>query len=70
MIDLLTSFINTVSALVNFIISSISSLIQLITLLPTYISYLTVSIGFLPSILIPFAIATISVYVVFLIIDR
>lgn len=70
MIDLLISFVNTVNIIVQFIINSITSLFNLLSLLPTYISYLTTSISFLPTVIMPFALASISIYVVFLIIDR
>lgn len=70
MIDLLTSIVNVISSLIGFLIHSIESLFNLIAHIPTYVSFLTVSIGYLPSIVIPFAIASISVYVVFLILNR
>lgn len=70
MIDLITSIVNVISSLIGFIIHSIESLFNLLTHIPTYVSFLTVSIGYLPTMVIPFAIASISIYVVFLVLNR
>lgn len=70
MIGLLNSIITTITSLLNFLIMSVTSLVNLIIHIPTYISFLTTSIGFLPSIILPFAIATIMLYSVKFIIGR
>ena len=70
MISLLESIVNTLSALGAFIVHSIESLFNLLENIPAYVSFLTVSIGYLPNAIMPFAIASISVYVVYLILGR
>lgn len=70
MISLLQSIVDTITSLVSFVIHTVTSLLNLIAHIPSYISFLTVSIGYLPSIVMPFAIASISLYVVFLILNR
>ena len=70
MLSLLSSFINTVISLVNFVVNSIQSIIDLITKFPTYISYITSGIGFTPTLIQPFLLASLSIYIIFFIIDR
>lgn len=70
MISLLQSIVDTVISLVGFLIHTVESLVNLIAHIPSYVSFLTVSIGFLPTIVMPFAIASVSIYVVFLVLNR
>ena len=70
MITLLQSIVDTIVSLVGFVIHSVESLINLIMHIPSYVSFLTVSIGYLPSVIMPFCIASVSIYVVFLILNR
>lgn len=70
MIKLLTSIVDFITSVVNLVIHTIESLINLFAHIPTYVSFLTVSISYLPNIIIPFAIASISVYVVYLVLNR
>ena len=70
MISLLQSIVDTITSLIGFVIHSIESLINLIAHIPSYVSFLTVSIGYLPTIVMPFCIASISIYVIFLVINR
>lgn len=70
MIDLLRSIVDTISALIGFVINIVTSLINLLLHIPTYVDFLITSIGFLPSIILPFAVASISIYVVFLLLNR
>lgn len=70
MIDLLSTITNTISTLVSFFTNSITSLIDLFAQIPTYIAYLTSAIGFAPNVVQPFLLASISIYVIFLLIDR
>lgn len=70
MITLLQSIVDTIVSLVGFVIHTVESLINLIAHIPSYVSFLTVSIGYLPTMIMPFAIASVSIYVVFLILNR
>lgn len=70
MLNLLSQIANTIIAIVSFFVHSIESFINLLLHLPSYVTFLTQSIGFLPAILIPFAAASISIYIVLMIVGR
>lgn len=70
MIGLLESIVNTLLSIINFFINTITSLIDLLTRIPTYVTFLSEGIAFTPSMIQPFLIASISIYIIFLIIDR
>lgn len=70
MISLLQSIVDTVISLVAFLLHSIESLLNLLLHIPSYVSFLTVSLGYLPSLVLPFALASVSIYVVFLVLGR
>ena len=70
MIRLLQSIVDTITSLISFVIHTVTSLINLIAHIPSYVSFLSVSIGYLPTIVMPFCIASVSLYVVFLILNR
>lgn len=70
MLDLLKSLIDIIVNLVNFVINTINSLINFILNIPNYLNVLTASISYMPILLIPFALASVSVYVVLFLIDR
>lgn len=70
MITLFTSIVDFIISIFSLIVHTIESFLNLILRLPTYLSFISVSISHLPTIIIPYAIASISVYVVFLILRR
>ncbi len=70
MIKLLSSIVNTISSIVSFIVSSIQAFTNILLNIPNYLTFISTSIGFMPTIFIGFLLATISIYVVFFIIDR
>lgn len=70
MLSLLSSFLNTVISLVSFFVNSIQSIIDLLTKFPTYISYIVSGIGFTPTLIQPFLLASLFLYTVFFIINR
>lgn len=70
MLNLLSQIANTIIAIVSFFVHSIESFINLLLHLPAYVTFLTQSIAFLPAILIPFAAASISIYIVLMIVGR
>lgn len=65
-----TWFVDLVTSLVSFVFQLIEGLLRLIGLIPTAVSVLTNSIGYLPSILAAFAAATITICVIFVIVGR
>lgn len=70
MIEGLKSFLQTVSALLIFIGHSFRSLIRLFRYLPQYISFITTSLDVLPLVILPFALATISIYAVYFVLNK
>lgn len=70
MINLLTSIVDYITSIVAFVVHAIDSLLNLLLHIPTYVSFLSVSIGYLPAIVMPFAIASVSIYVIFIILNR
>lgn len=70
MIQLFQSIVETISAVVSFFIHSITSLFNLLGHIPQYVAFMTSSINVLPAVIIPFAIASVSIYVVFLVLGR
>ena len=70
MIDLLKSIIVTITSVINFLAHAIKSLWYFIKHIPQMITFLSSSLTVLPTVLIPFALATISVYAVFFILNK
>ena len=69
-IDALQWLIDIISSLINLVISIVEGIIQLLSVIPSAVQLLTMSIGVLPSILVGFATATITVCVIFIIVGR
>ena len=65
-----TSITYTIVALIKFVINTIESLINLFIKIPSYVSFLATSLDMLPSVIIPFCLASISIYVIYLVIGR
>lgn len=61
MLNLLSQIATTIWAVIEFVLHAITSLFQFITMIPTYITFIVSSINVLPSVIIPFAIASIWV---------
>lgn len=70
MFDILTQIVDVISTLFTFLINSITSLIALIVNIPNYVSLLISSVNVLPSFIIPFSLAYISIIVVQYILNR
>ena len=70
MLGILQDIWETVTILIEFVINSIQSLIQLILNIPKYLVFITQSISVLPSFLIPFALAFVSIIIVQYILNR
>lgn len=70
MIEILSSFLNTVVSLVQFLINSLISFVDLLTKIPSFIAYVTNFIIVSPGIIQTFLLASISVYIIYLIINR
>lgn len=70
MLNLLSSFVTTVTAIVQFVIHAIVSLLNFLLMIPTYIAFIVSSVNVLPSVVIPFVIASIWVTAYLFIIGR
>lgn len=70
MLDALTAIISAIQSVIQFLINTVNSLVSFFASIPTYVAFLTSSINLIPSVIVPFAIAGVSVYVVLLLIDR
>lgn len=70
MFSILSAIANTIVTLVTFIISALNSFIQLIINIPDYFQFLVNSINLLPTVVIPFAILSVTIYIVLFILGR
>lgn len=70
MLSVLRSMLETIVALIGFITHAVSSLVTLIAHIPAYTAFLVSSINVLPAIIIPFAIASVSLGAVLFILGR
>lgn len=70
MIEILKSIVDTIVTVVTFFIHTIESLISFFLHIPQYSAFLISSVNVLPAVIIPFAIASISLYIMLLVIGR
>lgn len=70
MIGVLNSILDIITSLISFVINTITSLIVLIGHIPTFVSFATSSAAFLPTMVLPFVLASVSIYVVLFILGR
>lgn len=70
MINLLRSILEIIINLIEFVIQFIQSFIDLFLHIPQYISFIVNNLVTLPSLLIPFIMASISIYIIFLLLGR
>lgn len=70
MIEALRSLIDTIIALVSFFTHAIFSLFVFISKIPQYVVFLSASLNTLPEVIIPFAVASVSVYVLYFVLNR
>lgn len=70
MFDLLRSIVDVITTLITFLWNTITSLLALITNIPTYVGLLISSINIMPAFLIPFMLAFVSLVVVQYLVNR
>ena len=68
--DFLGSIWGALQSLFSFVISTVKGLLSVFLMLPKFITYVTSAIGFLPSLLATFAVATVAIAIVYLVIGR
>lgn len=70
MIGILNSFLDIITSFVGFVINTFTSIIVLIGHIPTFVSFATSSAAYLPTMVLPFVLASVSIYVVLFILGR
>lgn len=70
MLDALTSIIGAIQSAIQFLFNTINSMVDFISNIPQYVNFLTTSFTLIPSVILPFAVASVTTYVVLLLIDR
>lgn len=70
MINILRSMLDTLIAIVSFVIHTFTSLFDLLKRIPELVSIVTASIGFLPDVIMPFALASLSILIVLFVLNR
>lgn len=70
MSNILQSLGDFIYAVVNLLINIVTGTIQMLTIIPNAVTMLTYSVGYMPSVLVGFAVALISVSIVYLILGR
>lgn len=70
LVKMFKSFLDIVVSLVKFVVSTITSLFNLIVNIPIYITFIITNVSFMPNIVIPFILASISLYVIFIMLGR
>lgn len=68
--DFLGSIWNAIESIFGFVINTVKGLVSVFLMLPKFITYVTSSIGYLPSMLAVFATATVAIAIVYLVIGR
>lgn len=70
MLDAFRSIVDILTNLVNLLVNIVESLINLISNIPNYLNVVTGAIGWLPNVLMPFALASVSLYIVLFLLNR
>lgn len=71
MLDLFSKIAGALSSGISYLVHSITTFVNLLSHIPSYVSFLVRVVGaVLPSVFIPFAVASISISVIYLIVGR
>lgn len=70
MLNVLSSIANTIVSLLKFVIHSFQSILNLLGHIPQFVAVLTTGVGTLPVLILPFALASISLSVVLFVLNR
>lgn len=70
MLDLLSRFVNGISVGFQLVINFVTSLVNFVLNMPTYVSFMNTSLTVLPDIVLPFALISITISVVLFLINR
>lgn len=70
MFSVLKSIASIIVSLVNFVVHTLESVGIFIVNIPTYLAFTVDAVNILPSVVVPFALLAISIYVFYLLVGR
>ena len=70
MIDLIKSIVDSIALYIQFAWHTLMSLVTFMLKIPTYIVFFIDSFTILPTVIVPFAIASIYIYVLYFVLAR
>lgn len=70
MLDLLSRIGNAIAVCIQLLINTITSLVNFVANIPTYLAFMTTSFTVLPDIILPFALISLTVSIVLFLINR
>lgn len=70
MLDILNTVLTTITSMVGFLVHTIETLLSFILHIPQFVLFITDVIAFIPTIFIPFAVASVSIWVMRFLINR
>ena len=70
MLDILNTVLTTITSLVGFVVHTITTLLSFIAHIPGYVIFLIDVVGFIPAIFLPFAVASVYIWVMRFLINR
>lgn len=70
MLDLLSRIGNAIAVSIQLVINIVSSLVNFVVNMPTYIQFMNTSLTVLPDIVLPFAVLSVTISVVLFLINR
>lgn len=70
MMQFLQSIVDFFAMIVDFVASIVDGILTFFMMIPSYVTFLTASVGFMPDILIPFIMLGVFISVLFIIIGR
>lgn len=70
MLNLLKSIVDTIRFVLDFAIHTIQSLLYFLIKIPSYVAFFAQSFDILPAVIIPFAIASMYIYILYFIMAR
>lgn len=70
LLSLLDGIVSFLESIGRFVVSSFNSLMTLLTNIPNYLLFLFNSLQVVPNVVFPFLLASISIYVIYLVLGR
>lgn len=70
MLDLLSRLVNGIAVGIQLVINIVTSLVNFVINIPTYVSFMSTSLTVLPNVVLPFALLSVTISVVLFLINR